>query len=143
MRVNRLTLAGQDRPRESVNALELEEMRGVLGDHKSEKDGSVSLLSGEVEQEISSLGGLCNAKFAANIVTEGLDFTQLSQGMRVKIAGAELEITRVGKHCYEACEMLQAGDTCPLPTNCAFARVTRGGEIHAGDEIQINHASER
>lgn len=137
MRTHRLTRAPQDALRVSVDALLLDEQHGVTGDHKSAKDGSVSLLSREAEEQIRELGGLCTAKFAANIVTEGLDYTQLSIGSRLAIGLCEIEITRVGKPCYEACAIAQSGETCPLPKNCAFARVLRGGELRINDKISI------
>jgi MOSC domain-containing protein YiiM len=137
MRTHRLTRAPKDAPRETVDTLMLDERFGVVGDHKSEKDGSVSLLSREAEEQIRGLGGLCTARFAANIVTEGLDYTQLSVGTLLAIGNSEIEITRVGKPCYEDCAIAQTGETCPLPQNCAFARVVRGGEIQTHDEISI------
>jgi len=137
MRTHRLTRAPQDALRVSVDALLLDEQHGVTGDHKSAKDGSVSLLSREAEEQIRELGGLCTAKFAANIVTDGLDYTQLSVGSRLVIGISEIEITRVGKPCYEACTIAQSGEACSLTSNCAFARVVRGGEIQVHDEITI------
>ena len=138
MRTQRLTRTPQGAPRETVESLLLDEHLGVIGDHKSAKDGSVSLLSGEAEERIRSLGGLCTAKFAANIVTEGLDYAELATETRLVIGSAILEITRVGKPCYEACAIAQAGETCPLPQNCAFARVLCGGEIRTNEEITID-----
>ena len=142
MRVSRLTRTNRERARESVDFLELREKFGVIGDSKSERDGSVSLLSGEAEEAILTPGGLCTAKFAANIVTQGLDYHLLAAGARIEIANTELQITRVGKPCYEACAILQSGDTCPLPTNCAFAQVTRGGEIQIHDEITLSNIAQ-
>ena len=142
MRTQRLTCSQQSAPRETVASLLLDEHLGVVGDHKSAKDGSVSLLSGEAERQIRSLGGLCTAKFAANIVTEVLDYAELATETRLVIGSAILEITRVGKPCYEACAIAQSGETCPLPKNCAFARVLRGGEIHIQDTILIQNASD-
>ena len=142
MRTQRLTRAPLDAPRETVELLLLDEHLGVVGDHKSAKDGSVSLLSGEAEERIRSFGGLCTAKFAANIVTEGLDYARLKVGTKLHVGSCELEITRVGKPCYEACEIAQSGETCLLPSNCAFARVLRGGEIYVHDTILIQNASD-
>ena len=142
MRTQRLTRAPQGAPRETVESLVLDEHLGVIGDHKSAKDGSVSLLSGEAEERIHTLGGLCTAKFAANIVTEELDYAELAPGMMLTIGSALLEITRVGKPCYEACAIAQSGESCELPKNCAFARVLRGGEIHTHDTILIENASD-
>jgi MOSC domain-containing protein YiiM len=140
MRTHRLTRAPKDAPRETVNSLQLDERLGVIGDHKSEKDGSVSLLSREAEEQIRDIGGLCNAKFAANIVTDGLDFSRLTVGTRLNIGGCELTLTRVGKRCYEDCDTAKRGETCPIPQNCAFARVTRGGEIQKNDKITIDNS---
>ena len=142
MRVSRLTRTNRERARESVDFLELREKFGVIGDSKSERDGSVSLLAGEAEEAILTPGGLCTAKFAANIVTDGLDFSRLITGTRLIVGGCELELTRVGKPCYEDCAILQRGETCPIPQNCAFARVTRGGEIHTNDEINHKDTSD-
>ena len=142
MRTQRLTRAPQGAPRETVESLLLDEQLGVIGDVKSAKDGSVSLLSGEAEERIRTLGGLCTAKFAANIVTEELDYAELAAGTVLSIGSAMLEITRVGKPCYEACAIAQSGETCPLPKNCAFARVLRGGEIHIHETIWIQNPSD-
>ncbi len=140
MRTHRLTRAPKDAPRETVNSLQLDERLGVVGDHKSEKDGSVSLLSREAEEKIRDLGGLCIARFAANIVTDGLDFSRLTVGARLNIGTCELTMTRVGKPCYEDCDIAKRGETCPIPQNCAFARVTRGGEIQNNDKITIDNS---
>ena len=137
MRTHRLTRALKDAPRETVDTLTLDEQLGVVGDHRSEKDGSVSLLSRETEEQIRDLGGLCTARFAANIVTEGVKYTDLRVGTRLTAGKCELVLTRVGKPCYEECAIAQTGETCPLPQNCAFARVTRDGEIQTHDEILI------
>ena len=142
MRTQRLTRAQKDAPRETVDLLMLDEALGVIGDDKSAKDGSVSLLSGEAEERIADLGGLCTGKFSANIVTDGLDYSLLARGTRLKTGSCELEIARVGKPCYEACAIAQSGETCPLPKNCAFARVLRGGEIHTQNQILIQNASD-
>lgn len=140
MRAHRLTRAPKDAPRETVDTLTLDEHLGVVGDHKSEKDGSVTLFSREAEERVRDLGGLCTAKFAANIITDGLDFSRLIKGTRLIVGGCELILTRVGKPCYEDCAILQRGETCPIPQNCAFARVVRGGEVQTNDEIKINNA---
>ena len=65
MRAHRLTRAPKDAPRETVDTLTLDEHLGVVGDHKCEKDGSVTLFSREAEERVRTLGGLCTAKFAA------------------------------------------------------------------------------
>lgn len=136
MRIQRLTRA-EDGARACVDSLLLNERLGVVGDDKSAKDGSVSLLSGEAEERIRGFGGLCTAKFAANLVTAGLDYAALAAGTRLSAGEAELMITRVGKPCYEACALAKGGEPCPLPQNCAFARVVRGGAVRIHDEMTI------
>ena len=140
MRTHRLTRAPNGAPRETVSSLQLDERFGVVGDYKSEKDGSVSLLSREAEEQIRSLSGLCTAKFAANIVIDGLDFSRLTVGAKLHVGNCELTLTRVGKTCYEDCDIVKRGETCPIPQNCAFARVTRGGEIRDNDKITIDNS---
>ena len=137
MRAARLTLAPQDGARIEMESLALTPEAGVSGDRKSAKDGSVSLLSGEAEESIRNMGGLCTDRFQANIVARGLDYANLREGTRLTIGCCELEITRVGKPCYDACLLQQDGKTCPLPKSCAFARVLSGGVIHTNDELKL------
>ena len=95
----------------------------------------MSLLSGEAEESIRKMGGLCTGRFQANIVTSGLDYATLREGTRLMVGPCALEITRVGKPCYDVCSLPQSGQTCPLPKSCAFARVSLGGTIRVGDEL--------
>lgn len=138
MRAERLTRAAAKGARDMVGKLTLDAKEGVLGDYKSAQDGSVSLLSAEAEREIRQSGGLCTKKFAANIVTSGLDYAVLSVGTRLGVGdGCVLEITRVGKPCYDACAIHRENMECPLPMNCAFACIRQGGILRAGDEITL------
>jgi len=137
MRVRQLTLAKEKGRRETVDTLLLAGGRGVSGDYRSEKDGSVSLLSSEAEQEIRASGGLCTNRFSANIFTEGLEYATLRVGTRLRAGPCTLEISRVGKPCFEACGLVQNKAACPLPRNCAFARVVSGGTLHCGDPVEV------
>jgi MOSC domain-containing protein YiiM len=137
MRAERLTRAPECGGRETVDALLLDERLGVCGDRRSEKDGSVSLLSSEAEREIRGLGGLCTGRFMANILTYGLDYARLREGTRLVAGECELVVTRVGKPCYEACALYAEGKPCPLPGSCAFARVLRGGVLRPMDPIRL------
>lgn len=135
MRAERLTFAPEVGERVCVESLSLDERLGVAKDRRSAKDGSVSLLSGEAERQIRAADGLCTDRFSANILTGGLDYAALHEGTRLKIGEVELEINRVGKPCFENCMLAKQGETCPLPKNCAFARVLRGGVLRRYDEI--------
>ncbi len=138
MHAERLTLAPESGAREAAESLTLDERHGVIGDRRSARDGSVSLLSAEAEDEITALGGLCTARFMANIVTRGLDYAALKAGMRLTVGPSELEIIRVGKPCYEACALSRSAERCELLRSCAFARVVRGGSIHSHDAIAFS-----
>ena len=138
MRAARLTLALKNGARIETESLTLTPEAGVARDRKSAKDGSVSLLASEAEESIRSMGGLCTDRFQANIVTQGLDYAILRAGTHLTIGGCELEVTRVGKPCYDACLLQQDGETCPLPKSCAFVRVLSGGVIHTNDELKLN-----
>ena len=143
MRAARLTIAPEGGGRVEAQTLTLLPDTGVAGDRRSAKDGSVSLLSGEAEAQIRRLGGLCTERFQANIVTSGLDYATLREGTRLMVGPCALEITRVGKPCYDICSLQQGGQTCPLPNSCAFARVLLGGEIRVGDDIDADAMSSK
>ena len=69
MQTQRLTRAPQGAPRETVESLLLDEQLGVIGDVKSAKDGSVSLLSGEAEERSPTVGGLGTERSAAKMAS--------------------------------------------------------------------------
>ncbi len=127
MRIRQLTLAKEKGRRESVDALILVSGRGVSGDYRSAKDGSVSLLSSEAEQAIRAAGGLCTDRFSANIFTFDVDYAKLRVGTRLQVGECILEISRVGKPCFQACSLVQSQAVCPLPLSCVFANVVSGG----------------
>lgn len=138
MRVERLTIHPDGGARETVETLTLDPLRGVSGDRKSARDGLAGLASAEAERTARELGGLCAARFAANVSTDGLDYALLCAGTRLAIGDCEVEIVRVGKKCFDECPLVRAQTRCPLPKNCAFARVTKGGAVAAGDAIQLS-----
>ncbi len=76
--------------------------------------------------------------FAENICTEGLDLAELPIGTRLRIGPVSLlEVTQIGKVCHTRCAIFyQAGD-CVMPREGIFCRVLQGGEIKAGDLIDV------
>lgn len=109
---------------------------GIPGDRNAEDKGRpLSLLSVSARAAMQNLGGLCTARFHANLITEGLDYAALQAGVRLRLGECLLEITQAGKACYAECPLREQGG-CPLPHGCAFARVVRGGRIRAGDTIE-------
>lgn len=78
--------------------------------------------------------GLCGARFHADYVTHDLDYASLAVGAAVAVDGRELIVTRVGKECHAECPLVQAGRTCKLKHNCAFARAAQENDTQNGKE---------
>lgn len=77
--------------------------------------------------------------FAENITTEGIEnLFELPVGQKIRInEEVLLEITQIGKKCHHDCEIRQTIGDCVMPREGVFARVIKGGEIKAGDRIEI------
>jgi len=123
----------------NVESARLIENWGIEGDaHAGPGHRQVSLLGDESVAKMRAKGLDVNAgAFAENITTAGIDLTCLPIGARLRIGGAEVEITQIGKECHSRCAIYyQAGD-CVMPREGVFARVTRGGEIRPGDAIVL------
>lgn len=76
--------------------------------------------------------------FAENITTEGLEFTQLNIGDRLKVSKkVVLEISKIGKECHRYCAVYYKTGDCIMPREGLFAKVLKEGVIKVGDEIEI------
>jgi MOSC domain-containing protein YiiM len=86
-----------------------------------------------------TLPTLKNGAFAENIITRGIDLTQLGIGNRLKIGDSIiLEITQIGKECHNSgCAIKKATGSCIMPKEGLFAIVVAGGSITSADEIQV------
>ena len=80
--------------------------------------------------------GLCVNRFSENISFDNLETMSLKVSQQLKIADAVLEITQIGKECFEDCLIRKENKRCPLYTQALFARVIVGGDIHLGDELE-------
>ncbi len=83
--------------------------------------GGVSLAADTI---VRAPEGLCSARFHADIVTHGVDYASLRVGDVLNVDGRTIRITRVGKHCHDACPLAQRGESCMLKTHCAFGEWT-------------------
>jgi MOSC domain-containing protein YiiM len=114
---------------------------GIEGDaHAGNWHRQVSLLAGEsIDSVKETLPTLKNGAFAENIITRGLDLSQLSVGDRLKIGDAiVLEITQIGKECHNnGCAIKKATGDCIMPREGLFAIVVAGGSIASADKIQV------
>jgi MOSC domain-containing protein YiiM len=121
--------------------VELKENFGIEDDaHAGDWHRQVSLLAGEsIDTVKETLPTLKNGAFAENIITRGIDLTQLGIGNRLKIGDSIiLEITQIGKECHNSgCAIKKATGNCIMPKEGLFAIVVAGGSIASADEIQV------
>jgi MOSC domain-containing protein YiiM len=117
----------------------LEAGRGLAGDAHAGSERQVSLLATESIEQIRRLGlELSPGDFAENLTTEGLRLHTLPVGARLRVGEeAVLEITQIGKECHTGCTIRAQVGRCVMPTEGVFAKVVRGGEVKAGDAIEV------
>lgn len=120
---------------------DLIENYGLKGDaHAGKWHRQLSLLDNSSIDKMRGQGyELKFGDFAENITTEGIEnLFELPVGQKIKINGEILlEITQIGKKCHHDCEIMQTIGDCVMPREGIFARVIKGGEIKAGDNIKI------
>jgi MOSC domain-containing protein YiiM len=98
----------------------------------------VSLLSTSSIEKMRKLGlDVGPGDFAENLTIDGMDVVRLPVGSKVSAGQAVLEITQIGKECHTGCEISKIVGKCIMPTEGIFAKVVVGGEIKAGDEIEV------
>jgi len=112
---------------------------GIEGDaHAGDWHRQVSLLGEEsVDKLRAMLPDLEPGVFAENILTEGLILYELPIGTRLRVGGALLEITQIGKECHAMCEIGKITGDCVMPREGVFAVVLEESTIRAGDTIEI------
>ena len=98
------------------------------------------MLSAEsIDRMRERIPGLTEGAFAENIITRGLDPTQIRIGDIVRIGSdVILEVTQLGKECHEACEIGRSTGACIMPVEGVFLRVLQGGSARPGDSITIS-----
>ena len=119
----------------------LKENFGMEADaHAGDWHRQISLLAGEsIDTVKETLPTLKNGAFAENIITRGIDLTQLSVGDRLQVGDTIiLEITQIGKECHNSgCAIKKATGDCIMPKEGLFAIVVAGGIISSADQIQL------
>ncbi len=123
-----------------VESVHLVEKLGIEGDaHAGNWHRQVSLLDQASVDKMTALGveGLTPGIFAENITTEGVVLHALPIGTRLRVGETELEVTQIGKECHAHCQVYQQVGMCIMPTEGIFTIVIRGGEIQAGDAIEV------
>jgi len=113
---------------------------GVVGDaHAGEWHRQVSLLANEsVDKLRDKMPGLDAGVFAENILTSGICLYELPVGTRLRVGGALLEVTQIGKMCHnDGCAIKQQTGDCVMPREGIFAVVIEEGVIKPEDPIEV------
>lgn len=118
---------------------------GIVEDaHAGDWHRQVSLLAWESILKAQDMGlKVAEGDFAENVTTEGLDLLALPMGTQLTIGDdVLLELTQVGKVCHTRCAIYHLAGDCIFPREGIFFAVLKGGEIKAGDVIQVTKMGE-
>ena len=123
--------------KKEVSEGKLRENWGLEGDaHAGTWHRQVSLLSFEKIEEFRQRGAEVDfGAFGENLVVEGLDFSRMPVGTRLRIGETLLELTQIGKECHSHCAIHQAMGDCIMPREGVFAKVLHGGIVKPGDKV--------
>ena len=115
---------------------------GIEGDaHAGKWHRQVSLLALEKIKAFREKGADVDfGAFGENIIVEGFDLRALPVGTRFRIGDALLELTQIGKECHSHCAIYHQVGDCIMPREGVFTVVLEGGEVKAGDEIELIEA---
>jgi len=126
--------------KKTVQEAELVKDHGLSGDaHAGPWHRQVSFLSSESIESAREKGlDVTFGDFAENIATEGIDWTELPIGTRVRLGKSTLvEVSQIGKECHNKCAIYYKAGDCIMPREGVFAKVIAGGKIALGDPIEI------
>lgn len=128
------TSAKKGTQKKEVVEVRLIENFGIKGDaHAGHWHRQVSFLAGEAVDKMRKEGLELNpGAFGENIVTRGIDWPKAKVGGVIHIGQTELEITQIGKECHTPCAIYYHVGYCIMPTMGIFAKVNKGGTVHAG-----------
>jgi MOSC domain-containing protein YiiM len=126
--------------KKDIKRCKLIENHGLEGDaHAGSWHRQISLLSKEARLVMENKGAKLNdGDFGENLLTEGIDFTNIKIGNKLRLGkDALVRITQIGKECHDKCSIYyQVGD-CIMPREGIFAEVLKGGEIKINDDIEF------
>jgi MOSC domain-containing protein YiiM len=113
---------------------------GLEGDaHAGDWHRQVSLLAMESIKKMQDKGlDVGPGDFAENLTTEGIELVSLPIGTKLRLGEEAMgEVTQIGKKCHNRCAIYyQAGD-CVMPREGIFIRILQGGQVRAGDIIEV------
>ena len=126
--------------KQEIESVEFLTEWGLEGDaHAGDWHRQVSLLAGEsIDGVKEQIPELARGAFAENVITRGVDLTQLEVGSQLKFnENILLEITQIGKECHNGCAILAITGDCIMPREGLFARVLTGGQVKPGSPISV------
>ena len=133
-------------PKTPVGRVRLVESHGVAGDaHAGAEVRQVSLLCLSSAEKLRA-GGLDVRPgiFAENLTLSGLDAGDFPLGATLRLQqGPVLEVSQIGKECHTGCAIARQVGKCVMPTEGIFARVIRGGEVCAGDTLEVVNSEDQ
>ena len=99
----------------------------------------VSFLAAESIQTAQARGlDVHEGDFGENFTTRGINLLSLPLGTQLKLGSDVLvEISQIGKVCHTRCPIYYLAGDCIFPHEGVFGVVLKGGEVNAGDEIQV------
>lgn len=112
---------------------------GLEGDaHGGNWHRQVSILPLEEIESFREKGAEVSfGDFGENVVCEGIDLKNMLVGTKVRIGGAVLKLTQIGKSCHTACNISQKMGECIMPREGCFFKVLESGKVYPGDSIEI------
>ncbi len=116
---------------------------GIVGDaHAGNWHRQVSLLAKEsISRMKEKIPELSNGAFAENIITNGLQYSQIHVGSQLLLGeDIVLEVTQIGKKCHTACAIRSWVGDCIMPREGLFCEVVHSGKLALGDAISVINA---
>ncbi|MBO5514365.1 MAG: MOSC domain-containing protein [Mogibacterium sp.] len=115
---------------------------GIENDaHAGKWHRQVSILGLEKIEDFRAKGAEVDfGAFGENMIISGFDLRTLPVGTRFRIGDALLELAQIGKECHTHCAIYHQVGDCIMPREGVFTVVLEGGEVKAGDEIELIEA---
>lgn len=106
--------------------------------HAGDWHRQVSFLAEESIAKAHEMGlDVKEGDFGENFTTEGIDLLDLPLGTQLKIGDVLVEISQIGKVCHTRCAIYYLAGDCIFPREGIFGVVLNGGEVKAGDTVEI------
>ncbi len=122
-------------PMEMKQALRAFEDQGLEGDRHAHAGSTRQVLL--MDEETLAAFGLAPGAVKENITTRGIAFKSLTPGMRLRIGGVLLQITKSCTPCSRMDEIRPGLSTALEGQRGMLARVVEGGELRVGEAITV------